>query len=69
MAVLPAIFTTYNPSASNANWRDVTGSADIAVSVDPSSASGVAGIEIATGATDATLAHNLCIHWTADAGN
>ena len=68
MVVIPTTFTTYNPSAGNANWRDVTGSADVTVSVDPSSAMGTNGVMIGTGATVATIAHNLCIHWTADCG-
>ena len=57
--------TTYNPSAANANWRDVTGSADIAATVDPSTAIGPTGVEV-TSASEATLGHNLCIHAVLD---
>lgn len=60
--------TTYNPAASNANWRDVTGSSDVAVQVDVSSAKGTAGFEIGTQTTSLTAAHDLCIGWLADAG-
>jgi hypothetical protein len=65
MVSSPSI-TTYNPSASNANWRDVTAGADVTVSVDPSSAKSVSGVEIATGATVTTLADSLCIQASAD---
>lgn len=58
--------TTYNPSAANANWRNVTAPGDVAVSVDPSTALGLTGVEIAAGATVATGGQNLCIHATAD---
>ncbi len=67
MRVAPTI-TTYNPSAANANWRDVTAAADVAVSVDPATAlSASTGVLIGTGATVATLGDALCIHATADA--
>ncbi len=66
MVASPTI-TTFNPSAANANWRDVTASADVTVSVDPPTAKGLTGVEIATGATVTTLADQLCIHATADA--
>ena len=46
--------TTYNPSNTNANFRDVTGSADVTATVDPASAKGGTGVEIATSATVAT---------------
>ncbi len=67
MRVAPTI-TTYNPSAANANWRDVTAAADVAVSLDPATAlSASTGVLIGTGATVATLGDALCIHATADA--
>lgn len=59
--------TTYDPSASDANWRDVTGSAGVTVSVDPATAKGTTGFEITTGA-GTTAAHVLCIHYLADSG-
>ncbi len=68
MRASPTI-TTYNPSAANANWRDVTGSADVTVSVDPATAlsgSGT-GVLIATSGTVSTLGDVLCIQATADA--
>lgn len=64
MYASPAI-VTYNPSAGNANWRDVTAGSDITVSVDPSTALSVNGVEFAAGATITTLADNICIHYTA----
>jgi hypothetical protein len=67
MRVAPTI-TTFNPSAANANWRDVTAVADVTVSVDPATAlSSGTGVLIATSATVATLGDVLCIHATADA--
>ena len=64
MFIAPTV-TTYNPSAANANWRDVTGSADIAATVDPSTAIGPTGVEV-TSASVATQGHNLCIHAVLD---
>lgn len=67
MRTAPTI-TTYNPSAANANWRDVTAAGDATVSVDPATTLSVAtGILIATSGTVATLGDILCIHATADA--
>jgi hypothetical protein len=68
MQTSPTI-TTYNPSVTNANWRDVTAGADVTVSVDPAAAKGPTGVNISTGATVATLADELCIHYTADTAN
>lgn len=65
MAASPTV-TTYNPSVANANWRDVTTSADIVVSLDPAGTKGKTGVHIATGATVAALANQLAIHATAD---
>ncbi len=64
MFIAPTV-TTYNPSAANANWRDVTGSADISATVDPSTAIGPTGVEV-TSASVATQGHNLCIHAVLD---
>ena len=66
MRASPTI-TTYNPSAANANWRDVTGAADAVVNVDPASAKGTTGVMLGEQTTALTAAHNLCIHATADA--
>lgn len=66
MRIAPTV-TTYNPSAANANWRDVTGSVDVTVSVDPLTAKSAAVVEINTAAAVATLGDNLCIHGVADA--
>lgn len=59
--------TTYNPSAANANWRDVTGSSDVVVSVDPNTAKSSGRVEIATQTTVLTVGRSLYIHATADA--
>jgi hypothetical protein len=58
-------FTTYNPSAGNANWRDITAGADATVSVDPGSVKSEMGIQVATSGTVATLGDILAIHYTA----
>lgn len=60
--------TTFNPSASNANWRDVTGSSDVTVSVDPNSAKSTKGVFVSSQTTALTAVHNLYIHAAADAG-
>lgn len=60
--------TTYNPSAGNANWRDITAGADATVSVDPATTKGPNGVLIATSGTVTTLGDVLAIHATADAG-
>ena len=66
MRATPTI-TTYNPSAANANWRDVTASADATVSVDPATAVGPDRVLIGTSGTITTLGDVLCIHAVADA--
>jgi hypothetical protein len=40
MRTTPSTFTTYNPSAANANWRNLTASSDITVSLYSSGATG-----------------------------
>jgi hypothetical protein len=66
MRASPTI-VTYNPSAGNANWRNVTGAADVTVSVDVPVAKGTTGVPI-NEITDApTVASKYCIHATADA--
>jgi hypothetical protein len=59
---------TYNPSGTNSNWRDVTASADVTKSIDPSSAVSTSGVQVTTNATVANAGDQLCIHWAADAG-
>ncbi len=66
MRAAPTI-TTYNPSATNANWRDITATADVTVSVDPSTTKGDSGFIIATSGTVASLGDILAIHYLADA--
>lgn len=67
MRVAPTV-TTYNPSAGNANWRDVTAAADATVSVDPGTSIGPSSVLIVTSGTVTTLGDVLCIHYSADAG-
>jgi parallel beta-helix repeat protein len=67
-AVANQTITTFNPSASNANWRNVTAGADVVVSVDPASAKGANGVLLTTGATVANAGDVLCIHVTIDGG-
>lgn len=64
MMAAPTI-VTFNPSASNANWRDVTAAADVTVSVDPATAKGPSGVLLATSGTVTTLGDVLAIHYTA----
>lgn len=61
MLKAPAV-TTYNPSAANANWRDVTNSGDKTVTV----ASATADRVLLTGASGVANAFNQ-IHYVADA--
>lgn len=56
---------TYNPSAANSKWRNVTAGADVNETVDVSTAIGTTGVQISTAATTATIADNLCIHYSA----
>lgn len=65
MIKAPAV-TTYNPSANNANWRNITGSADVTVSVDPSTTIGANGVLIATSGTVTVLGSVLAIHVVLD---
>lgn len=59
--------TTYNPSAANANWRNVTAAADVTVTVDGSSSKSTTGCLFGTSGTVTTLGDYLCIHYAADA--
>ena len=67
MRVNPTI-TTFNPSAANASARNVTGAADVAISVDPNSALSPDRVFIETTATVAAQNSNIYIHVAADAG-
>ena len=60
--------TTYNPSASNANFRDVTASSDVTVSVDPSTALGPLGVQITSGSTVSNAGDQVCIQAYYDSG-
>lgn len=60
--------TTYNPSAANANWRDITAGSDVTVTVDAPATKGPGGVVIGTSGTVATLGDYLGIHYAADAG-
>lgn len=66
MASSPTI-VTYNPSATNANWRDITASSDVTASVDPATTKSAQGVLLATSGTVTTLGDILGIHYTADA--
>jgi Major tropism determinant N-terminal domain len=54
---------TYNPSAANANWRDVTNAADRAIAA--AGAYSTSGIDLRIGGTASSAAYNL-IHLTVD---
>ena len=64
-----ASVVTFNPSAGNANWRDV-GVGDVAVSLDTAGSGGTQGIFIYGVTATATLSntHNIYIHAIASAG-
>lgn len=66
MRISPSI-TSFNPSASNANAWNQTGSASVAVSVDPDTAKSADGVFIETTATVAAQNSNIYIHVQADA--
>ena len=66
MRAAPTI-TTFNPSASNANWRDITAASDVTVSVDPATTISDGGVLLATSGTVANLGDILAIHYKADA--
>lgn len=63
---LPPTFTTYNPSAANGNWRDLTAASDVTVSVDPGGTISDGGLLLATSGTVTTLGDILAIHYKAD---
>lgn len=62
MRATPTTITTYNPGAANANWRDLTNSADRTATVSAISDTGF----VVTGASGAAGAQNF-IHWLASA--
>lgn len=59
--------TTFNPSAANANWRDVGGASDAVVLVDPVTGKSATGVMLGEQTTAPTAAHNYCIPAVADA--
>lgn len=66
MMATPTV-TTYNPVNANANWNDLTASADVTMSVDPAATAGVNGFLLATSGTVATAGDVLAVHWAAQA--
>lgn len=66
MRATPGI-TTFNPSVTNANWRDITAAADLTVTVDPSTAVSSESVLVVSASTAATD-HFVGIHIQADAG-
>lgn len=66
MLLTPTI-TTFNPSAANANWRDVTAVADVAAVV-LTNGRGPLGATIGASAGSATAGNENCIHYTAEGG-
>ncbi len=66
MRASPTIIT-FNPSAANANWRDITGAADFTVVVDTGTSKSLMGVNIGSGSISATVAHACAIHAFADA--
>ena len=66
MRVTPTV-TTYNPSATNANWRDVSASADVTVTLDHPGAVGESGVSVGSNSTVTTINDDLVIHYSAAA--
>jgi hypothetical protein len=66
MRASPTI-VTYNPSAINANWRDVIAASDLVVSVDPGAAKSASGVWIGEITTAPVVGNQTCIQATADA--
>lgn len=56
--------TTYNPSDTNSDWRDITKAVDIPATIDPAGAKGGTGVQVATqqSGTFAYPGDQLCIH-------
>ena len=59
--------TTYNPSAANANWRNITSGADVTAAVDPNTTLNDASVVI-SGVSVSAAGQYLGIHITASAG-
>lgn len=57
--------TTYNPGATNANFRDETGSADVTIGTPIANTT---NLFLPTGATVSTIAHKVCVQYTVDEG-
>lgn len=66
MRVNPSV-TTFNPLAANANCRDVTGSSDLVVGLDPNSALSTDRVYVSC-AAGGTVGDNIYIHIAADGG-
>jgi hypothetical protein len=66
MRVSPTI-TTFNPSAANANWRDVVALSDLVVAVDPGTAKSANGVWIGEITTAPVVGNQTCIQAVADA--
>lgn len=68
--IQPGTLTTYNPSASNANWRDTTASSDLTPLTPTGSSAGAPSTTNAFigSSTSATGTDVSCIHWTLDGG-
>ena len=59
--------TTYNPSAANTSWRNVTSSTDAVASIDPNSTNSSEGVVIKEITTALVVGANYYIHAQADA--
>lgn len=62
-----ATITTYNPSAANANWRNLNAAADVVVLVNPDASTGSSGVLIGSQTTALTAGHRCYIHAAATA--
>lgn len=66
MRATPSV-TTYNPSQSNGNWRNLTAGSDATLSLDPGTTIGQGGVLVAASGTVTSIGDILAIHATADA--
>lgn len=67
MRTTPSI-TTYNPVSANANWRNVTQSSDVTVTIDGAGSLGTTGVLLSTSGAISTPGDLLAIQYSADAG-
>jgi len=63
---IPPVITTYNPSAANANWRDITANTDVPVAVNADGSATTDSVLLSANAP-VPQGDTICIHATANA--